>query len=127
MLTDPDQEINYNFAASRIARVGSKTVYYIEGDQLMLIGTDTQLTPKSRIKRTFEPHWTGPNVSLKTSRYVYLLKVEGANCRLTIEHFDLPTDMSEGIADGWSRTLAGLKSWIETGKKTAFSNPEMAQ
>jgi len=55
------------------------------------------------------------------------LKAEGANCRLTIEHFDLPTDMSEGVADGWARTLAGLKSWIETGKKTAFSNPDMAQ
>ncbi len=126
-LTDPEQEANYNFAASQVERQGNKTVYYMEGNQVMLICADTQLTPKTRIERTFEPHWAGPDVPLPASRYVYLIKVEGSHCRLTVEHYDLPADMSDGVSDGWARTLAGVKSWLETGKPAVFHDPEMAQ
>ena len=40
-------------------------------------------------------------------------------CMLTVEHYNLPAGQ-EGIGDGWSRTISGLKTWLETGKAVKF-------
>ena len=122
-LTDPAQAVQYNFVASSCESEGNKLIYRTPDNALMLICTETQLTPKTRIESTFEPHWAGPDVPLKTSRFVYLIDPQGENCMLTVEHYDLTAEV-EGIRDGWDRTLAGLKSWLETGEAIKFSSPQ---
>lgn len=124
-LTDPEKAVEYNFLAARCERQGNALVYYTPDSALMLICTETDLTPKTRIESTFEPHWAGPDVPLKTSRFVYLIAPQGHNCQLTLEHYDIPAGQ-EGVADGWHRTLSGLKTWLETGKAVKFAHTEDA-
>jgi DNA-binding transcriptional ArsR family regulator/uncharacterized protein YndB with AHSA1/START domain len=125
-LTDPDQAVEYNFVAARCERKGNALVYYTPDENIMLICTETKLDPKTRIESTFEPHWAGPDVELETSRFVYLIEPQGATCQLALEHYGVPAGQ-EGVADGWHRTLAGLKTWLETGKGVKFNHvPEEA-
>lgn len=122
-LTDPEACAQYNFVAKSCTREGDALVYRTADNSLMLICTDTQLTPKTRIESTFEPHWAGPEVTLEKSRFVYIIEVHGENCLLTLEHYDVPAGQ-EGVADGWHRTLAGLKTWLETGRAVKFAHTE---
>ncbi|MDW3222963.1 MAG: helix-turn-helix domain-containing protein [Paracoccaceae bacterium] len=122
-LTDPEANAAYNFVAGSCVREGNKLVFKMPDDGLMLVLTETLLTPKTRIESTFEPHWAGPDVPLEQSRFVYLIEPQGPNCLLTVEHYDIPAGQ-EGIADGWQRTLAGLKTWLETGQAIKFARAE---
>ena len=124
-LTDPDANAAYNFVAGSCERDGNKLVFRMPDQSLMLVLTETKLTPKTRIESTFEPHWAGPDVPLETSRFVYLIEPQGENCMLTVEHYDIPAGQ-EGVADGWHRTMAGLKTWLETGKTVRFAWGEEA-
>lgn len=124
-LTDPEANAAYNFVVGSCEREGNRLIYRFPDSSLMLICTETKLTPKTRIESTFEPHWEGPDADMKASRYVYLIEPQGENCLLTLEHYDLPSDQQAGVADGWHRTLAGLKTWLETGKTVRFTNAEM--
>ncbi|MEM1072912.1 MAG: SRPBCC domain-containing protein [Pseudomonadota bacterium] len=124
-LTDPEACAQYNFVAKSCVREGNKLVYRMEDDALMLVCTETKLTPKTRIESTFEPHWAGPDVPLETSRFVYIIDPQGENCLLTVEHYDVP-EGQEGVADGWHRSLAGIKTYLETGAAVKFSFPEEA-
>ncbi|WP_187430478.1 hypothetical protein ROLI_006440 [Roseobacter fucihabitans] len=119
-LTDPEANAEFNFVAGSCERDGDALVFRTPDDALMLICTETKLTPKTRIESTFEPHWAGPDVALGKSRFVYLIEPQGENCLLTLEHYDIPIGQ-EGVADGWTRTLAGLKTWLETGNAIKFS------
>ena len=122
-LTEPESLTQYHFMADRIERQGNKLVYILPDGSTMLSCTETRLDPKSRIESTFEPSWAGPDVPMQASRFVYLIAVEGAHCRLTVEHYDIPAGQ-DGIADGWSRELSGLKTWLETGTAVAFHSEE---
>ncbi|MEO1734051.1 MAG: helix-turn-helix domain-containing protein [Pseudomonadota bacterium] len=115
-LTDPAAHAAYNFMASNVERDGDRLVYYTADGSTMLVCRETQLDPKSRIASTFEPMWA-PDVP--ASRVVYLLAAQGDFCQLTVEHYDLPPE-NAGVQDGWHRTMAGLKSWLETGTPTKF-------
>ncbi|WP_298915131.1 helix-turn-helix domain-containing protein [uncultured Roseobacter sp.] len=125
-LTDPDANAAYNFVSGTCTREGNALIFRMPDESLMLICTETKLTPKTRIESTFEPHWAGPDVPLEASRFVYIIEPQGENCLLTLEHYDIPAGQ-EGVADGWHRTLAGLKTWLETGQAVKFSpQPEEA-
>lgn len=124
-LTDPEANAAYNFVAGSCERDGNKLVFRFPDDSLMLVLTETKLTPKTRIESTFEPHWAGPDVPLAASRFVYLIAPQGDNCLLTVEHYDLPAGQ-DGVADGWHRTLAGLKTYLETGKSVRFAHAQEA-
>jgi uncharacterized protein YndB with AHSA1/START domain len=130
-LTDPDQLIQYSFVASSCVREGNKIVYKMDvgadEEMVMLILTHTEETPKTRIDSTFEPHWDGPDVKLGASRFSYLIEPQMDFCKLTLEHYDLPAEMNEGVADGWSRDLAALKSFLETGTPTQFPDPAIME
>jgi uncharacterized protein YndB with AHSA1/START domain len=130
-LTDPDQLIQYSFVASSCVREGNTLLYKMDvgapEEMLMLICTYTEETPKTRIESTFEPHWDGPDVPLGASRFVYLIEPQLDFCKLTLEHYDLPADMTEGVADGWSREIAALKSFLETGQPVQFPDPTMME
>ena len=90
----------------------------------MLSSRTLATEPKSRIEATFEPHWAD---NIPASRTVYLLTPEADHVRLTIEHYDLafPVVPGEGIADGWDRFCAGLKTYLETGRQVRFTDPGM--
>lgn len=120
-LTEPEALTQYHFMADRVERDGNKLVYIMADGSPMLTCVETKLDPKTRIESTFEPSWAGPDVPLDKSRFVYLIAVEGPHCSLTIEHYDIP-EGQEGVADGWARELAGLKTWLETGNAVAFSS-----
>ncbi|QBF32787.1 SRPBCC domain-containing protein [Thalassococcus sp. S3] len=126
-LEDEKAVAHYHFMASHATRNGDRTTLHLpEGSALMsnvLLKTD----PKTRMECTFEPHWEGGGAP---SRVVYLIEPEGRFCKLTIEHYNLtfPVIPGEGVADGWARWAAGLKSWLETGEDAHFgSMAEMAQ
>ncbi|MFN3226981.1 MAG: ArsR/SmtB family transcription factor [Hyphomicrobiales bacterium] len=120
-LTDADANQQFNFLAGSCERDGNQLIYRTPDNGLMLICTETHLEPKTRIESTFEPHWAGPDVDLEPSRFVYLIEPHAAFCKLTLEHYNIPADQ-EGVADGWNRTLAGLKTWMETGKAVKYSD-----
>ena len=119
-LTEPEGMANYHFMATRMEKQGNQLIYFTPDDNKMLVCTDIEQTPKSRIEATFEPHWAGPDVPLETSRFVYLIEAEGSQCKLTVEHYDIP-EGQEGVADGWARMMSGLKTWLETGEPAKFT------
>ena len=119
-LTDPDQMSSYHFLSPKVTKDGDTYTYYRQDDSTMLVTRTLVVDPKTRIEATFEPHW-GENIP--ASRQVFLLNPEEGHIRLTIEHYDLhfPVVPGEGIADGWERWAAGLKTYLETGEATRFN------
>jgi uncharacterized protein YndB with AHSA1/START domain/DNA-binding transcriptional ArsR family regulator len=119
-LTDPDQMSEWHFLAQRIEKQGDAYVYQMPGGGEMMTCRALETEPKSRIVSTFEPKWEGGGAP---SRTVFLIAPEGDHCKLTVEHYDLtfPVVPGEGVADGWARWAAGLKTWLETGKATRFN------
>ena len=117
-LTDAEAHAAYNFNPITVERTGDTLTYRGPDQSPMLVRRETQLTPKTRIESTFEPKWAP---GIPESRIVYLITPEGDHCKLRIEHYDLTTEI-DGIRDGWDRTLAGLKSYLETGQPAKFSS-----
>ncbi|MEL6549152.1 MAG: SRPBCC domain-containing protein [Pseudomonadota bacterium] len=119
-LTDPAIIARYHFLTEHISRDDDTTRYAFAPGQAMMDMRDIRLDPKTRIEQTFEPHWEGGGAP---SRVVYHLRQEGAVCALTLEHYDLtfPVVHGEGVADGWVRLFAGLKTYLETGESVRFN------
>jgi len=120
-LTDAATMGNWHFLSPKVERSGDTLIYYTPDGHIMMKSRTLSLEPKSRIEATFEPNWEGGGAP---SRSVFLIDAEGPNCRLTIEHYDLTFAVvqGEGVADGWTRWAAGLKTWIETGQGIRFSD-----
>ncbi|MEO0496782.1 MAG: metalloregulator ArsR/SmtB family transcription factor [Pseudomonadota bacterium] len=75
--------------------------------------------PTRVLECSFEPRWPGPSGELPASRCRYEIEeVDGAS-KLTVLHFGLTPGL-EGVADGWAKTLASLKSYLETGQGMRF-------
>ncbi len=124
-LTDPGQMGAYHFMAARVTHLGDRYAYLLpDGSELMAART-LDADPKSRIVATFEPNWEGGG---GPSRTVILIEPEPGCCRLTVEHYDLtfPVVDGEGVADGWARWAAGLKTFLETGEGVRFAAAEGA-
>ena len=115
-LTKADQVAQYHFACSAAegdAEVGKPMKMLRKDGSTMLTQTATVLDPKSRIEMTFEPNFVDGDTT--PSRIVFLIDVEGAHCKLTCEHYDIP-EAHGGVKEGWARHIASLKSWLETGQ-----------
>ncbi|MEM1237388.1 MAG: SRPBCC domain-containing protein [Pseudomonadota bacterium] len=121
-LTDPEEIKKYHFMTQLIRKEGDTTHYDFAPGAPMLRCKDIRLEPKTRIEQTFEGLWEDAGAP---SRFVYLLKDEGDQCSLTVEHYDLsfPAVPGEGVADGWVRMVAGLKTYLETGEPARFAVP----
>ena len=119
-LTDPVQMSSYHFLSPDVRKVDEAYVYHHPDGTEMMTCRTLDLQPKSRITSTFEPKWEGGGAP---SRTVFSITPEGDHCRLTVEHFDLtfPVVHGEGVADGWDRWAASLKTYLETGTATRFS------
>ncbi len=124
-LTDPDQMAAYHFLARRVTLEGETYTTYFENGAPMFIARRLAETPKSRIEATWEPQWEGGG---GPSRTVFGIVVEGPYCQLTVEHYDLtfPVVPGQGVADGWTRWAAGLKTWLETGEPMRMQMPQAA-
>lgn len=75
--------------------------------------------PTSVLECSFEPSWPGPNGAIPKSRCRYEIEEVGGASKLTVLHFGLTPGL-EGVADGWAKTLASLKSYLETGEGMRF-------
>lgn len=115
-LKDPAAHAAFNHLAPVVERDGNQLIYSADNGARVLIFTETEETPKTRIAATFQPYWPA---ALPVSHIVYTLAPEGDHCRLTLEHYDLSVEMN-GVQEGWGRTLSGLKTWLETGRAAKF-------
>ena len=86
---------------------------------VMLSGEILAVEPERRVEMTFQPGWMGPDADV--SRCVYEIEPAGANCKLTVMHFDIPADQ-QGVREGWSSIFASLKSLLETGEPLDFNS-----
>ncbi|MDD9923785.1 MAG: metalloregulator ArsR/SmtB family transcription factor [Boseongicola sp.] len=121
-LTKADQLAQYHFmcdVAEGDAIVGQPTKMIRADGSVMLTQVTTKLEPKTRIEMTFEPNWEG---STETSHIVFMIDPEGPHCKLTCEHYEIP-EGQEGVAEGWARHVASLKSWLETGEPIKAGMP----
>jgi uncharacterized protein YndB with AHSA1/START domain/DNA-binding transcriptional ArsR family regulator len=125
-LTDATTMARWHFLAHEVRQEGDAYEYDFAPGRRMLTCRTLAAEPKTRIVSTFEPHWEGGG---SPSRVVYSIRPEGDHCRLTLEHYDLtfPVIPGEGVADGWERWAAGLKTWLETGEAVRFAQMEAAQ
>lgn len=123
-LTDADEATNYHFLAvaakGSLGAEGSTMEYTGPSGGIMLELHVEKILPKSEIVMTFAPRFSGEREPTSTCRY--LVAEDGDNCSLTFEHYNVPPG-HEGVADGWSRIAAGLKTYLETGTPTRFSMP----
>lgn len=124
-LTAPEGYAAFNAlcagARGRLAAPGDRLDLLDPAGGVMLSHRVTAADPPRRLEITFEPAWAGPGMA--ASRCRYLIDPAGPDCRLTVEHFDLPAGQ-EGIEGGWVRMLSGLKTWIETGAPARFAIAE---
>ena len=127
-LTDPAQIIHYHFLNARgegaLDKSGDRLNYVGEDGNTIVAHTVRSIDPKSLIDVTFEPAWAGPD--MEHSRCIYRIEPQGAHCKLTLEHYNVPAGQ-EGVGDGWARTLSGLKTWLETGQDVRFGFEGAAQ
>ena len=122
-LTDADQMNAYHFIARDIRWDGDTLVMDAADGSPMFRTRTIRAEPMHRIEATFAPQWddTAP------SRSVFLIACEGDHCRLTLEHYGLHHPVAtNGVADGWARWAAGLKTWLETGQSHRFAEETTA-
>lgn len=122
-LSDPEELARYHFMFHTIERDGETLNFYDASGTLMLVCREIEIDrAANRVVTSFEPKWDPDAVA---SRVVYLVAPEGDHCRLTVEHYGLQYG-AEGVADGWTRMIAGLKTWLETGTPARFGDPARA-
>lgn len=123
-LTRGDLMRNYHFASQAVdgnhESPGDVITLSAADGSAMLVMKLLSIDPKSRIEMTFQL----PRRDAAASRCIYLVDPSATGMKLTIEHYDLGPG-SEHVNDGWTRFMAGLKTWMETGKTRRFG-PEMA-
>lgn len=116
-LTDPDKYQHYDFLEQTAHRSGNVVTYKMPDGTVTLYTTDIETVPKTKLVTTFEPTWEPDSPH---SKITYEIAVEGDFCCLTVRHEDLNNDPSDGTGDGWVRSLAGLKTYLETGTPAHF-------
>ncbi|MEO1548972.1 MAG: metalloregulator ArsR/SmtB family transcription factor [Pseudomonadota bacterium] len=123
-LTKADLVHHYDFLDTDVAgdllTPGDRQAHTAEGMGEVVAMTLLSIDPKSRIEVRFEPNWDDQKAH---SRCVYLIEVQGPACKLTVEHYSIPKG-HEDVAEGWARTLSGLKTWLETGQDVRFGFEE---
>ncbi|MBF9051307.1 hypothetical protein GTA62_08245 [Roseobacter sp. HKCCD9010] len=121
-LTNADAVQHYDFLEQTAERRGDTLVYRTPDGTETLHTKEMVVEPKTRLVTSFEPKW---EPDAKTSEVTYLIEPQGDYCCLTVEHRGLAHDPSGGTADGWVRSLAGLKTWLETGTPTHFGGDHL--
>ncbi|MEM9437545.1 MAG: helix-turn-helix domain-containing protein [Pseudomonadota bacterium] len=118
-LTSAPAQSAYNYMADTVTRMGDTLSYARSGRELLTI-REVAAEPPRALHAEFAPAWA-PN--LPRSELTYRLSQEGPYTKLTLEHRGAG---DPSIADGWARTLAGLKTFVETGAAPKFRAPSPA-
>lgn len=119
-LTDVEAMGAWHFLTADIRREGDVIVYAKPAGAELLRSRILEAVPQTRLVTSFElPGEDAP----APSRVEQTIAVEGAHCRLTVAHFNLthPVVPGQGVADGWERWAAGLKTWLETDAPARFA------
>ena len=116
-LTDPGRIPDYYYMIASARRNGDAIVMDGANGTPMLVCTETEVTPKTRIASTFEPKYA-PDA--RNSRFVYEIEPEGESCRLTLSHYDIPPG-ADMIGPTWERIISALKTLLETGQPKSFA------
>ncbi len=113
---------NYDFLEQTAERRGDTLVYMAPDGTETLHARELEAEPMTRLVTSFEPKW---DPDTKASTVVYVIEQQGDYCKLTVSHHGLQHDPSGGTADGWERTIAGLKTWLETGTPANFGGDHL--
>ncbi|PYE83932.1 ArsR/SmtB family transcription factor [Pseudoroseicyclus aestuarii] len=116
-LTDAQAYARWDFLGQTAERDGATVTYRLPDGTVTLLARDLEVEAPRRLVTSFEPKWDDVTAP---SRVTYLIETEGNFCKLTVEHFDLTNDPDGGTAEGWHRSLAGLKTYLETGQDANF-------
>ncbi|MGB3553408.1 MAG: SRPBCC domain-containing protein [Jannaschia sp.] len=115
-LRDPARLPDYYHMIDRAEREGDGLRMLDADGMPLLVCTDEEVVPKTRIAATFEPQYAP---DLPASRFVWTIAPEGDHCALTLEHYDIPAADSH-VGPTWERIVASLKTLLETGEAVRF-------
>ncbi|MFL6077827.1 MAG: ArsR/SmtB family transcription factor [Mycobacteriales bacterium] len=117
-LTDPDQTAIYwrHRNVSGWTRGDSWSLRTLDQDgTLDRVGTILEVDPPRRLVHS----WAAPadtDNPARHSRVTFDIEPAGDVVRLTLVHEDLPADEFDGANRGWALVLAGMKTYLETGR-----------
>ncbi len=124
-LTEGDISQRYYFntrVQSTWANGAGYTYEYPDGG-VMITGTVLECDPPRKLVTTFKPMWLKGAESQDFSKVTYEITQEGTACKLTLTHENIEAHgIADGLREGWSMILSGLKSLLETGEALEFSN-----
>jgi uncharacterized protein YndB with AHSA1/START domain/DNA-binding transcriptional ArsR family regulator len=114
-LTDPELTRQYYYGGQVQAelRVGGKFSYLDPSGNINLRGEVLEVEPPRKLVTTFNATWAEPGA--ETTRVMYEIEPMGEVCKFTMTHFDYEKAKA-GIEQGWPIIIAGLKTWLETGR-----------
>ena len=117
----------FNTAVRSTWEAGSDYSYhYPDGGDAMVKGTVIEIDPPKRMVQTFVPAWYEKADHDNPSTVIWEIEPLGNACKLMLTHLGLdPANAPvEGIKQGWSQILSGLKTLLETGEPLVVAVPE---
>jgi uncharacterized protein YndB with AHSA1/START domain/DNA-binding transcriptional ArsR family regulator len=113
-IVSPEKTSQYYYGGRVQAdlRVGGRFYYLDPNGEMNLDGDIVELVPERKLVTTFKAAWAPDG---ETTRVAYEIEPMGDVCKLTVTHFDYEKSRA-GVEDGWPRILAGLKTFLETGR-----------
>lgn len=123
-LRDADAVVHYDFIGQTATRTDDVLTYFAPDGSTTLKAREIDVTLQTRLVTTFEPLWAP---DLAPSQITYDIEVFGDYCRLTVTHVGILPEDHDEVADGWARSMAGLKTWLETGTPANFGDPALME
>lgn len=120
-LTEPDLTQNYFFGTRMMSGLnqGDKVDFLMENGESAVHGEILEHTPKSKLIYSFRGNKLDDGTREPYSRVTYELEATENACKLTLVHdeFEAQNQTYTSVGGGWPTIIAGLKTWLETGKK----------
>ncbi|KFL25097.1 hypothetical protein JP74_20895 [Devosia sp. 17-2-E-8] len=113
-LVNPDKTELYYYGGRVTSdfKVGSRYWFPDDKGGVMLDGEIVEIVPEKRLVTTFLAAWAPDKPA---TRVAYDIAPMGDVCKLTITHYEYEK-AAPGVVGGWQLILAGLKTYLETGK-----------
>jgi DNA-binding transcriptional ArsR family regulator/uncharacterized protein YndB with AHSA1/START domain len=114
-LTNPETTKQYYYGGQVQSdlKVGGNFSYLDPTGEINLRGEVLEIDPPRKLVTTFNATWAAAGA--ESTRVMYEIEPMGEICKLTMTHFDYEKSRA-GVEQGWPVVLAGLKTWLETGK-----------
>ena len=115
-IVNPDKTQNYYYGGRVQApdlRVGGRFYYLDPKGEMNLDGEIVEIDPPKKLVTTFRAQWAPAEAQV--TRVMYEIEQMGETCKLTLTHYDAAKAMAQAEV-GWPLILAGLKTFLETGR-----------